>query len=140
MALSIESTALADPTQVAIDAVPVMAQNVVYGGTKTYYHSQSTTVHVMIAVITFTWEEITAAELATIRAKWQVASTSYPDLEFDGLRLPATLVTTDKVSATVYPGSNLEVEYSQGWDSAGTGPILYNVSATFAISPAILAP
>ena len=138
MAMTINAVTVANPTTLDADSVAIAATNITYAGLKSYYHSQSTTVHQTLHVLSVGWEQLTPTELSTIRTQWQAAAVAYVDATFDGIELPSSFTVTDKVSMIAYPGSSLSVEYTQGYDIAGTGPILFDATATFVTSPMVI--
>ena len=140
MAITINGNAVAKPVTVDSDSISTAAINVAYGGLKSYYHNRSENVNQVIHVITIVWDGINGTELGTIRTNWQAAADAYVEIVFDDVELPSEFVTTDTFNAIVYPGTALDVQWSQGWDSAGTGPITYQASAIFLSEPMSLVP
>ena len=135
MALTIDAVTVANPVEVSSDSLATAATNMTYGGMKSYYHNRSANFNQAIHVITVIWDGLNSTELGTLRTQWQAAADAYVTFTFDDVELPAVFSTADEFDAIVYPESGLDVVYSQGYDSAGNGPILYKATGIFLCEP-----
>lgn len=138
MAMTIDGVTMPNPVSLDADSVAIAATNLTYGGPKSYYHSQSTTARQGLHVLKVVWDNLNTNELSDVVTAFQAAADEYVTLTFDDIELPATFVTPDEVTVIVYPGTVLDIEYQQGYDSAGNGPLLYTVGATFVTGPRVL--
>jgi len=131
MAFTINGNTIPNPVTVDVDSVPLAALNIRYGGQKAFYLTQSTTDLQGIHVLKIAWQSLNGGEMDTVQLAWQYAANGYVSFVFTDLALAAVLGVTDTTQIMVYPGSSLDKEWLQAWDSAGNGPILWDAVATF---------
>lgn len=131
MAFTINGNTIANPVAIDVDSVPLAALNIRYGGQKAFYLTQSTTDKQGIHVIKIRWESLNGGEMDTVQLAWQYAANGYVSFVFTDLALAAVLGVTDTTQIMVYPGSSLDKDWMQSWDTAGNGPILWDANATF---------
>ena len=86
-------------------------------------------------LITLEFTGLSQSELTTLRTQWRAAVANYITLTGDGLALITRTGLVASASVRAVPGSQFIPTYQQGYAHDGSGPLVYDVQATFLTTP-----
>lgn len=135
MALTLHGETLTNPVNVVTDTVPVVADNVAYGGLVRYDHTL-TDARMYVHTINIQWQKLTSDELEAIRTVWRAACEDYVFLIMDGLNIIGSgMVDSDELNVIAQNDTALEVTFDQAYTADGVGPILFDVAMDLVSRP-----
>lgn len=127
-----------NPSKVTTTTTTIGARNMTYIGPTIYHHKlinfalepKKQVQH----IITVEWEELSLAELATLKGAVQASCLDYVQLLMDGLQVISGGAIGDSIMV-MSQQAGLDVTFNQGYTSAGDGPVIYDARCIFVSAP-----